>query len=72
MIPVRFTEHDRYDINRDCDTTVFTATTPRGSYWTEITKEGAMKYREQRDRFKSFVTECIQNDIDPGEIELNE
>ena len=70
MIAVRFSEHQRYDITRDCDTRTMVATTPIGSYWAEIVDEGTAKYRESKERFKQSVVECIERDIAPREIDL--
>jgi len=70
-IQARYSEHRRYDINRDCDTVVMMATTERGSYWTEVVEEAASKLRAQREQFKQFAIECIQKNVDPGEIELD-
>ena len=71
MIPVSFKTYDEYDINIGADVTVFTATTPKGSYFTRIEKEGAAHFREQRDKFKELVVECIYKNIEPGEVDLD-
>jgi len=71
VIPVRFSEHERYDINLDCDKRVMIASTPRGSYFAEIVDEGSAKYREAKTRFKEIVVDCLTKNIDPCEIDLN-
>ena len=70
MIPVRFSDHERYDINDDCQKRVMIATTPTGSYWTEFESKSAANYREMKTKFKNTVVECIQREIEPREIDL--
>lgn len=71
-IIVRFTELQNYDINWDCDVVRFMATTDRGSYYADILNEGPRSIRELRKRFKDRAVSCIQDGLDPCEIDLGE
>mgnify|MGYP003659279974 CR=1 FL=1 len=71
MTPVRFTVYEEYDANIDAGVTVFTATTPIGSYFARMVTDTASKYREKRDLFKQCVVDCINKKIEPGEVELD-
>ena len=67
---VRFTEFERYDINRDCDVVRFMATTPKGSFYAEVPILGPKSYRTLKERFKEQAIEYIQSGYDPGEVEI--
>lgn len=69
---VRFTERQSYDINWDCQVVRFMATTPAGSYYADVLDEGARSVRELRQRFKDRAVNCIQEGLDPCEIDLGE
>ena len=69
---VRFTETQGYDINWDCDVVRFMATTAKGSYYADMFSEGPKSIREGRNRFKERAISCIQEGLDPCEIDLGE
>ena len=69
-IIARFSEHERYDINDDCDKVVMMATTARGSFWTEIEKKTSGNLREQRAVFKQYAAECISTGAEPCQIDM--
>ena len=69
-VTVRFSEVERYDINIDREVIMFMATTDRGSYFIEVPIEGAKSVRENRHDFKEIVMECIEEGIEPCEVEL--
>ena len=71
-ITVRFSEHERYDINTDQEVVCFMDTTPLGSYHAQVPVEGAGTVREKRRMFKDRAVDCIQQGILPCEIELEE
>jgi hypothetical protein len=70
MITVRFLENQHYDINQDCEVVVLMAMTSKGSYFAEVPLEEGRALREARQKFKEVAIECIQNDIDPCEVDL--
>jgi hypothetical protein len=67
---VRFSEFEYYNINQDEDWVRFMATTPEGSYFSEVPRETFSKYREQKQEFKDKVVEAIGSHMPPMEIEL--
>ena len=69
---VRFTEHQSYDINLDCDVVRFMAMTSSGSYWADVALEGPRLLRKDREAFKETVVDLIQAGQPPCEIQLNE
>ncbi len=71
MITARFSEIERYDINWDCEVVQMTATTNKGSYYSEIVLASSAQRREARETFKKRVVEAIQRGVDPCEIDLD-
>jgi len=71
-VMVRFSEHLRYDINRDGDVVLMMATTDHGSYWMEAPAAGPVGMRQLRQDFKDGVVDCINKGQPPCELEYNE
>lgn len=71
-IAVRFTEHERYDINIDAEVVCFMAITGKGTYFSEVPLYGAKSLRDNRSAFKEHAIECIRIGLDPCEVDLNE
>jgi hypothetical protein len=72
QVTVRFAEFEYYDINHDEDWVRFTATVDRGSYYAEVPRVSARVFRENRDKFKAKVIDCLASCIDPCEVSLEE
>lgn len=68
MIPVRFQEYERYDIRKDAEVVMFTATTSKGCYHAEVTKGGFKTIRENRTKFRDKAIDLIVNGKDPCEV----
>jgi len=71
-LTVRFSEVQGYDINQDCETVRFIATTGRGSFFADTALVSSRVLREDRERFKDTVLEAMQNGHDGGEIDLGD
>lgn len=69
-ILVRFTEFQRYDINRDCEVTQFCASISTGTYHTEIPVAEGAPLRVKREQFKDKVAELIQKGVGPQQVTL--
>lgn len=67
-ITVRFSEHQSYDIVRDCFMVRMMATTAQGTYYADTPLEGAKSLRERRSEFKDAVVDMIQQDKPPCEL----
>lgn len=70
MIPVRFNEFERYDITQDAEVLLLTATTPKGCYHAEIVKDGFIKIRENKAKFRKRAIDAITSGRMPGKVEL--
>ena len=69
---VRFSEFEYYNINQDEDWVRFLATTDKGSYFAERPMVSARVLREDRDKFKARVVDCIASCINPCEVDLED
>ena len=69
-LTVRFSEYQGYDINEDCEVGEFMATTGTGSYWARVLLENPKDLSTARKRFRERTLECMQNRIEPCEINL--
>ena len=67
---VRFHETERYDVISDSEVLSLMATTPIGTYCSEVTNEPGAKNRERREAFKNYVLQCIALGTAPHEIEI--
>lgn len=72
QIIVRFTEHNRYDINTDSERTTMMATLSYGTFWADVPSLGPVALRRYRQDFKEEVIECIRSGMNPHEIKLSE
>ena len=70
-VTVRFSEHTRYDIQRDAEVVMMMATTNGGSYWTEIPVDNGRLMRARRHAFKDGVVDCIRRGQPPCELEFD-
>ena len=70
-LTVRFSEIQGYDINQDCETVRFVATTGRGSFYADTVLVSSRVLREDRQRFKDEVLQCMQEGYNSGEIDLD-
>ena len=69
-VVVRYSEFERYDIQRDAEVVRFMATTDGGSYWAEVPSANYAAVRRDRAAFKERVTEFIQAGVYPKEVAL--
>lgn len=71
-VAVRFSEHTRYDIQRDAEVVLMMASTNQGSYWTEIPLGSGRSMRMRRNEFKEGVVECIRKGQPPCQLEFTD
>ena len=69
---IRFSEYEYYNINHDEDWVRFMATVDKGSYYCEVPRVSSQVFRENRQKFKEAVIECLENSIDPCEVTIED
>lgn len=70
MIPVRFQECQRYDIQLDAEVMLLMAMTPLGTYSTEVRMDSPKKLRESRLQFREKAIDLIVSGASPCKVEL--
>jgi len=70
LMLARFTEYQRYDINRDCEVTQFCVSISTGTYHMEAPVKEGMTLREMRNKFRERVQEMISDGLPPQEVSL--
>ena len=72
QVTVRFHEFEWYNVNEDEEWVRFTATVDKGSYFSEVPRGTFKDFRENRDKFKAKVIDCLASSVNPCEIPLED
>lgn len=69
---LRFEDWYRYDPVTDRQVVRLLGITGKGTYTSEFGTRDSAFLRNQRQRFKDYVLECMAQGIEPHEIEMDE